>query len=239
MASGGRTSRRTAVPASSMRGSGLHIRLLGSPEITREEERAAPPKGRKTWAVLAFLLLNDSRPSRSRLAELCFPQADDPRAALRWALADLRRLLDEGDVAGDPVQLVLPLDTVVDVWQVVGGTPGAEQACRRGELLEGLTFRSSEPLERWLTLERRRLAVRCSDVLAAAIDEAEASGGAAEASHLAAQLVALEPYPHPDQPRPLRGDRPTARSARAAPDRREHPPHPLHPRGEFGQLPER
>lgn len=197
MMPGERISRRTVTPASRRAGPGPHIRLLGAPEITYEEGPAPAPRGRKPWAVLAFLLLNDDRPSRSRLAELCFPQALDPRAALRWTLADLRRLLGEGDVAGNPVVLTLPLDTVVDVWQVLSGTPGAEHVCRRGELLEGMTFRSSEPLERWLAFERRRLAVHCSDILAVAIDDAEASGGAAEAAHLAAYRVAVEPYANP------------------------------------------
>lgn len=211
MPPGGHISTRTGAPASHDAGAVPHVRLLGAPEITHEGRPAPPPRGRKTWAVLAFLLLADDRPSRSRLAELCFPEAIDPRAALRWTLADLRQLLGEGDVTGDPVRLVLPLSTVVDVWQVLDGTPEAEPACRRGELLEGMSFRSSEPLERWLAFERRRLALLCADVLAAAVDDAEASAGPAEAAHLAADLVALGPYSGLDLP----GSRTDARADRS------------------------
>lgn len=68
------------------------IRLLGPPAI--ESPGAAPPqpRGRKAWAVLAYLALQPDGTVRSRTASLLFPDAADPLGALRWNLSELRRL---------------------------------------------------------------------------------------------------------------------------------------------------
>jgi hypothetical protein len=47
---------------------------------------------------LAFLLLAERQPTRSRLASLLFAEADDPLRALRWCLAEVRRGLGPGAV---------------------------------------------------------------------------------------------------------------------------------------------
>lgn len=184
----------------------IRIGLLGPPEITVDARPLPPPRGRKTWAVLAYLLLARDRPSRSRLSELGFAGARDPRAALRWSLMDLRHLLHGwGDVSGDPVELHLPYDAEVDLWEVLDGTAHAEVACLRGELLEGLPFSSSEPLERWLGMERQRLAMACRRILLTAAETARDAGQEERATQLAADLVALDPWSlAPDQPAPSR-----------------------------------
>jgi DNA-binding SARP family transcriptional activator len=60
----------------------FHVRLLGSPVI----EAAGGTRslaGWKPWGLLARLALTDRAPSRQDLAELLWPTADDPAAALR------------------------------------------------------------------------------------------------------------------------------------------------------------
>src|SRR5512133_2725545 len=42
----------------------LTIRLLGPPSIERDGRPAPPPRGRKAWALLAYLLLADRPPGR-------------------------------------------------------------------------------------------------------------------------------------------------------------------------------
>jgi len=71
----------------------LSIRLLGPPTLERDGRSVAAPRGRKAWAVLAYLLLAERPPGRRQLAELLFGDADDPLGALRWTLAELRRAL--------------------------------------------------------------------------------------------------------------------------------------------------
>ena len=77
-------------------------------------------RSRKSWALLAYLLLTERPTSRGRLAELLFAEADDPLRALRWSLAEIRRALgDDGSIEGDPVVLTLADDVLVDVVAAV------------------------------------------------------------------------------------------------------------------------
>ena len=95
----------------------ITIQLLGAPAILRDGRGASPPRGRKAWALLAYLLLSERPVTRRELAELLFVDADDPPlGALRWNLAQLRRALGPAAVLqGDPVQLTLAGDVAVDV----------------------------------------------------------------------------------------------------------------------------
>ena len=105
--------------------------------------------------------------ARQRLAELLFPDVDDPLAAVRWALASVRRLLD-GDVAvGDPVELRLAAGTVLDLDIVSRGRWAEAAACPSlgGDLLEGMSFDSLPGFDLWLTSERRRLRRKAAAVL--------------------------------------------------------------------------
>src|SRR5262245_25055315 len=95
------------------------IRLLGPPMIERDGEPTRPPRGRKAWALLGYLLLADRPPSRAHLAELLFADADDPLGALRWTLAELRRALGRpGVLTGDPVTVAFGDEVTVDVRAV-------------------------------------------------------------------------------------------------------------------------
>jgi DNA-binding SARP family transcriptional activator len=162
------------------------VRLLGSPAILRNGQPAPAPKGRKTWALLAYLLLSDGPASRRHLAELLFADADDPLGTLRWNLAQLRRALDGmARIEGDPVELILAPDVEVDARD------GAQAG---GELLEGMEFGASPAFESWLVVARGRYAGRIAAVLHdTALDEL-AAGNADRAAELAARLVAVDPF---------------------------------------------
>jgi len=102
---------------------GLAIHLLGKPAVLRDGRPVARPKGRKVWALLTYLVCSDRPTSREQLARLLFSEADDPLGALRWNLAQLRRLLGEREaLQGEQARLRLPRDTFVDVWTVTRGT---------------------------------------------------------------------------------------------------------------------
>lgn len=172
----------------------LTIRLLGRPQIERDGLPVPPPRGRKTWAVLAYLLLCERPPPRSRVASLLFSEADDPLGALRWTLADLRRTLGVADAAsGDPLALKLPADASVDILSLTA--PGEDVAFTgpHGDLLEGMAFPSSPVFECWLGVMRRHVE---GAARALAHDEALdrlAAGDTARAGDLAAELVASDP----------------------------------------------
>lgn len=172
------------------------IRLLGKPSIEADGYVAARPRGHKAWAVLAYLLLCPEPPPRQRLAALLFSDADDPLAALRWNLAQLRRGLGDPDaLQGDPPLVGLGPDDVVDVDSLSGEVAArAVDVDRVGrQLLEGMAFPSSPAFEAWLTVERQRLVAAGEALLREAALAALAADRVDDALPLAGRLVELNP----------------------------------------------
>jgi DNA-binding SARP family transcriptional activator len=176
---------------------GLSIHLLGSPRVERGGEAVEAPRGHKSWGLLTYLVRTRVPPSRERLAGLLFPEADDPLAALRWTLSNLRRQLgDQVELGGDPLVLALPAGTLVDVdvlskgsWMEAIALPGFGH-----ELLDGLAFRSSPGFEMWLESERRQIEGTTSAVLHHATLALLGRGDAAGAAQHASELVRLNRY---------------------------------------------
>ncbi|MGH2753986.1 MAG: BTAD domain-containing putative transcriptional regulator [Actinomycetota bacterium] len=174
----------------------LRIHLLGPPNVERDGAPAPPPKGKKVWALLAYLIRTDAPVSRARLSSLLFADAEDPLGALRWNLAELRRLLDlKGILRGEPIELALPADTEIDVERVIHGTwrqamsvPGIGNT-----FLEGLSFGASATYETWLLTERRHLENVSADVMREAAFGRIAAGAPGDAITLARKLVEGDP----------------------------------------------
>jgi DNA-binding SARP family transcriptional activator/ATP/maltotriose-dependent transcriptional regulator MalT len=149
------------------------------------------------WALLAYVVLSDQPVSRTRVATLLFPDANDPLAALRWNLHELRRLLGaESGLRGDPISVRLAPGDVLDVAVVRSGSwrqavlianPGAE-------LLQGLSFAGCPGFEAWLTAERRHLRSVAGAVLHESVLARLTAGQIDQAVATAAQLVAANPY---------------------------------------------
>ena len=133
---------------------GLSIQLLGRPGLEIDGASGYRFRSRKSWAVLAFLLLSERPPTRTQLASLLFAEADDPMRALRWCLAEIRRGLGPGGVVdGDPVVLTLPAGTAVDAdvlvhghWRDAVALPGLG-----ADLLDGIAIGRASCRERVLT----------------------------------------------------------------------------------------
>jgi DNA-binding SARP family transcriptional activator len=180
-----------------MVGMATAIHLLGAPLLIRDEVVYATPRGRKVWALLAYLTLSHGSPSRQQLVDLLFTDAEDPAGALRWNLSELRRLLGGPDTvgSGNVVQLRLPAGTVIDVLVLMGGTSG-EAVDLPGlgrELLEGMDIDASPGFDAWLLGERRRLLGLSEAVLREGSLRAIASGNTRAAVELATRLVAADP----------------------------------------------
>lgn len=144
------------------------INLLGRPRIDRPSGDAYQFRSRKSWAILAYLILSERPPTRSQLASLLFADADDPLRALRWNLSEIRRSLgDDGTVDGDPVVLQLDAGVTVDVRIVAHGS-WSEAVALPGigaDLLEGLVIRGAAGFESWLLSQQRRLAGAAEAIL--------------------------------------------------------------------------
>ena len=50
----------------------IAVHLLGPPLLIRDEVVYATPRGRKVWALLAYLALSHGAPSRQQLIDLLF-----------------------------------------------------------------------------------------------------------------------------------------------------------------------
>jgi DNA-binding SARP family transcriptional activator len=173
----------------------VRIRLLGPPAIERDGASAPPPRGRKAWALLAYLLLAERPPSRRHLAELLFGEADDPLGALRWTLAELRRALGAPELfGGDPVEVTLRAGVVADVHALTGDADDPRDLLELdGELLDGLSVAASPTFESWLVVERHRLAATAEARLRQAALALLASGQGAAAVAYASRAVARNP----------------------------------------------
>ena len=176
---------------------GVAIHLLGSPRVVGDGACRRAPRGHKVWGLLAYLLLRDAPPGRAHVAGLLFPGADDPLAALRWALSMLRRLLGEAaEIEGDPLRIAWSSAPVVDVL-AVRAADAAEVAAFPDldrDLLEGMAFPGCPSFEIWLDAQRRHARGGAASLLHDAALARLAHGDPDGSAALAARLVALDPY---------------------------------------------
>lgn len=178
----------------------LRIQLIGRPAL-EIGGAARTLAGHKPWGLLTFLLLASRPPTRRELAERLWPEADDPLAALRWALLQARRAIEpEARIVERDGRLLieLPADAVVDARAVLSRALEPRDAAdlATGELLEGLTFDDAPAFDEWLALERQRVASALREALRwAATMLARSSPD--EALALAERALALDPLSDP------------------------------------------
>ncbi len=175
----------------------LGIHLIGAPRIELDRAGVPGPRGRKAWGLLGFLLASRTPVSRERLAELLFGDAEDPLAALRWNLAELRRTLgSDVELGGDPVDLALPADAYVDVLTLGSGTwvDAIRIPALGHEFLEGVDIQASAAFEAWLVAERRYVAGLSAAILREAATARLAAGDSSAAVAFATKLVAFDEF---------------------------------------------
>jgi TolB-like protein/Flp pilus assembly protein TadD len=150
---------------------GLQLRLTGPVSVLRDGEPASLPRSNKLLGLLVYLALERAAQPRSRLCDLFWDAASDPRAELRWCLSKLRGLIEDGKrrrviTTGSLVELDLS-DALVDAVEIerIAKTSFATQPTEQlsaafelfgGELLEGIELESSPELSAWLAARRQR-----------------------------------------------------------------------------------
>jgi len=195
----------------------LSIRLMGPPAIERDGRPLRPPRGRKAWALLGYLLLSERSPGRGHLAGLLFGDADDPLGALRWNLGELRRSLGRPDLfRGDPVATELGDDTAVDLrFPMSAAADPSPLLGAGGELLEGVYLASCLEFESWLSVERHKASATLEALLRQSAVALLAAGNPGDAVSYAACAVARNPLAEGNHELLVRclavaGDRPAA-----------------------------
>jgi pimeloyl-ACP methyl ester carboxylesterase/DNA-binding SARP family transcriptional activator len=123
----------------------------------------------KELALLARLSLAKCPVARAELAPLLFPDADDPRRALRWHLSALRGKLPEQlrqGLKADPNSISMEVTTDVEAFRTGAAgllqTPGGPHDSQvlslyRGDLCAGLAVSASPAFDTWLYVEQEGL----------------------------------------------------------------------------------
>ena len=146
----------------------LQVSLLGELRVTSLGSEVPLPS-RKARALLAFLAGTGRPHRRERLCELFWDLPDDPKAALRWSLSKLRKVVDAPDrprIIADRERVHFTTEDVgIDIRGVYGllreqegnlAVDDLEAMARRLEmvLLDGLDGTGDVAFESWLLSER-------------------------------------------------------------------------------------
>ncbi|MGK0274451.1 MAG: DNA-binding SARP family transcriptional activator [Ilumatobacter sp.] len=168
------------------------VELLGPPTITDQQGEKIHVRGKKTWGLIARILLTDAPVSRRRLAEELYATANDPMGALRWALAQIRRSIgDPNSFRNDPVEANLGPSLQVDVLHLDQLVVNLLEI--PGQLLEGVDVAWSAEFDVWLSVERWRAASQVEAALHTATMQALTEDDGTLAASYARELVARAP----------------------------------------------
>lgn len=173
------------------------LTLLGVPRVEHGGKPTDPPKGKKAWGLLAYLLLSQGPHTRAHVAALLFANADDPLGALRWNLAQLRRTLALPEsLRGAQLDLTVAPDALFDVHVLLSGSwsEAVRLPTLGRDLLEGMDFSSDPAFEMWLMLERERVRSVTRGVLREAAAACLGTGRPELAADLASRAIAIDPF---------------------------------------------
>ena len=147
----------------------LEITLLGELKVVRDGQEMALPSSRKARALLAFLITTQRPHRRERLCELFWDLPDDPKAALRWSLSKLRKVVDSADhlrIIADRERVSFDTSGMdVDIHRLSTRLREAQDTIPLSELeamasqldavfLDGLDSAGDEAFTSWLIAER-------------------------------------------------------------------------------------
>jgi len=150
-------------------GEELEVFLLGELRVVAQGQERSLPASKKARALLAFLVATGRPHRRERLCELFWNVPDDPKAALRWALSKLRRVVDVPDstrIVADRERVHFNIQNIcVDIRDIHASLrdrgdrltiPELEAMAEKldGQLLGGLDNAGDDAFESWLTAER-------------------------------------------------------------------------------------
>jgi DNA-binding SARP family transcriptional activator len=180
--------------------------LLGPPAV-RVGDLLWPLKLRPKALALLVRLALDGSVARAELAELIFPEAEEPRAALRWHLTYLRRRLPEpvgAHLFASAEQVTLGAPTDVGAFQR-GARRLLEQpddralaaavlGLYRGDLCAGLTVSASAVFDTWLYVQQEALRRVFRQATVAVARRALAHGDVTGVGEPLAQLISVDPY---------------------------------------------
>ncbi len=148
----------------------IKISVLGELTIRKGVGEVELPASRKARALLGFLVTTDRPHRRERLCEMFWDLPDDPKAALRWALSKLRKVVDTPDrlriiadrerVRFDGEGLAVDLRDLrhllkTEPEKLSPGQLELAAAALAEVVLDGLDGAGDDAFDSWLTTERQ------------------------------------------------------------------------------------
>jgi DNA-binding SARP family transcriptional activator len=192
----------------------LVLRLLGRPQIIKENNDITAEIGAKASAVLTFLALEPSS-SREKLAGTFWADKREQAARyrLRHTLWELRKSVGSEFIRSDDADSLLDLDAVsVDVLEFRRGyqslgigtpkfTPQPDQVSflseladlYRGDLLQNMVVQEAPLFDEWLLVERERLQLAYQEVLWALAQAQQIINDFAGAARTLNRLIQADP----------------------------------------------
>lgn len=167
----------------------LRLLFLGKPNIIRDAETIKLPAPRPL-ALLTYLVLNQRPLTREHLADLLFDAPADPRAALRWTLTKLRRLIGSDYLLTN--RQTITFNTEAPYFLDVAAFRSGETELYRGHLLEMVHLRDAPHFNDWLLFEREALAREYREQLETRLKHQQ------RAADFAAQVDTLQALLHLD-----------------------------------------
>ncbi len=173
---------------------GLEISLMGELRVVADGTPVPLPASKKTRALLGYLAATARPHRRERLCELLWDLPDDPKAALRWSLTKLRKIVDDPDrpriLAGRERVAFERQGATVDINDIHArlrqpdSPPDLKTLEHMAEtldrvFLDGLDGAGAEGFDAWLTAEREDAAVARATVLQLLATHPELDGLAA------------------------------------------------------------
>nr|MBA2679849.1 hypothetical protein [Ktedonobacteraceae bacterium] len=180
----------------------LRLLLLGTPALYAADQPLS--LNAKMFALLAYLALVETPPTRDQLFAFLWPESSQEAARknlqnMLWQLRstgqkDLIQVLPNGRVTLDPSIWIDARAFLLFAQQASEqNQPTAILTFYQGPLLDGLTFADSAALEHWLLNERERFAQICLRLLITSIETLRARGAWAEMLDVTRRALAIDP----------------------------------------------
>ncbi len=189
----------------------LKVHLFGGVRLHLSGRVIARFRSQKVAALLAYLLVHRARVhSRVELATLFFPEHDESRARtyLRTTLYQLKKVLQPGEMQGDPYLLITPqtigFNPESDYWldveefeRLLNHAPDKPPRQAYEMRLEALELYCGDFVagyfEDWILREQERLRLRYQEALKAAAEYEESQGHPRKAIEHLRELLTLSP----------------------------------------------
>jgi DNA-binding SARP family transcriptional activator len=165
-------------------GAVLDLQVLGVFTVRHDGKPLELPPSRKTRALLAYLAVVDEPQRREQLCELLWDTPDDLRAALRWSLSKIRKIVNVGEqdlLAADRHLIALRTQSIsLDLRQIrtlsqhlpsadVAQLELAARALKNG-FLEDLSLPRCRQFEAWRLSLANEVEVLRAGILRALVD---------------------------------------------------------------------